>query len=177
VREEPKTPPAPSKADIELKKKEEKLKLEQEKKKQEELQRKEQEKQDKLKQEQARRAQEDAQRLQREAQEAAARQQAAAQQAASSRLVSDYKGRIQARIKRFIVLPADISGNPQAEFEVVLMPTGEVLHARLVRPSGNNAYDTAVERAILKAQPLPLPPDPALFPTFRELQLKFRPNE
>jgi len=27
------------------------------------------------------------------------------------------------------------------------------------------------------AQPLPLPPDPALFSQFRELHLKFRPNE
>jgi colicin import membrane protein len=34
-----------------------------------------------------------------------------------------------------------------------------------------------VERAILRAQPLPLPPDPALFKDFRELNLIFRPKE
>jgi colicin import membrane protein len=39
------------------------------------------------------------------------------------------------------------------------------------------AYDNAVERAILKAQPLPLPPDAALFNRFREMKLGFRPKE
>jgi colicin import membrane protein len=34
-----------------------------------------------------------------------------------------------------------------------------------------------VERAILKAQPLPLPPDPAMFKEFRELNLIFRPEQ
>ena len=37
-------------------------------------------------------------------------------------------------------------------------------------------YDSAVERAIKKAQPLPLPPDVKLFGNFRELRLTFRPN-
>jgi colicin import membrane protein len=39
------------------------------------------------------------------------------------------------------------------------------------------AYDAAVERAILKASPLPLPPDPALFQQFRDLHLRIRPKE
>ncbi|TSA50138.1 MAG: protein TolA, partial [Nitrosomonadales bacterium] len=30
----------------------------------------------------------------------------------------------------------------------------------------------AVERAIYLAKPLPLPPDPAMFPKFRDLSLK-----
>ncbi|MDH4234089.1 MAG: TonB C-terminal domain-containing protein, partial [Gallionella sp.] len=45
----------------------------------------------------------------------------------------------------------------------------------LEKSSGNAAYDNAVERAILKSDPLPLPPDPALFKEFRVLKLKFRP--
>ena len=47
--------------------------------------------------------------------------------------------------------------------------------AELTKPSGSAAYDSAVERAIKKAQPLPLPPDAALFDRFRELRLTVRP--
>lgn len=89
---------------------------------------------------------------------------------AYSRLVGD-------RIKRYIVLPPNIQGNPEAQFEVVQIPGGEILSVRLKRSSGNPAYDAAVERAIHKAQPLPPPPDPARFSEVRELELRFRPKE
>ena len=52
-----------------------------------------------------------------------------------------------------------------------------VLGAKLKRGSGNAAYDNAVERAISRAQPLPMPPDPALVKEFRELNLKFNAKE
>jgi colicin import membrane protein len=48
---------------------------------------------------------------------------------------------------------------------------------RLVRSSGIPAYDQAVERAILKSSPLPLPPDPTLFNQFRALNLQIQPKE
>lgn len=169
--------PKPPKVDIELKakvkekkRKEEQKKLEEQKKaeaekrKQAELRRQEQEK---LKQE------EQQHESMRQQQEAAQAQRASAQ----ARLENDYKGRIRDKIKRYIIAPPDVPGNPQAEFDVTLMPTGEVLNVRLTRSSGNAAYDSAVERAIYKAQPLPLPPDASLFSRFRELQLKFRLNE
>jgi colicin import membrane protein len=48
----------------------------------------------------------------------------------------------------------------------------------LTKSSGNEAYDSAVERAILKAQPLPLPPaEQNMFNKFRDLRLKFSPAE
>jgi colicin import membrane protein len=80
-------------------------------------------------------------------------------------------------VKRFIVLPPNLQGNPEVEFDVVLLPGGEVLGVKLRKSSAVAAYDNAVERAIIKAQPLPLPPDPTLFSDFRELKLKFRPKE
>ncbi|MGB5080832.1 MAG: energy transducer TonB, partial [Burkholderiales bacterium] len=86
-----------------------------------------------------------------------------------------YADRIRARIKSNIVLPPDIKGNPEAIFEVIQLPTGEVLTARLKQSSGHSAYDRAVERAILKSSPLPGPDRPAQFR--RDLQLKFRPQE
>lgn len=86
-----------------------------------------------------------------------------------------YANKIKAKIKGNIVLPPDIKGNPEAIFDVVQLPTGEVLSARLRKSSGNRAYDEAVERAILKSSPLPEPDRREQFA--RELQLKFRPVE
>lgn len=118
----------------------------------------------------------EAQRLAKEQEDA---QRRLAEQAVTARQaqIDKYRKAISDKIRRFIVLPPNIQGNPEAEFEVVLLPGGEVLGARLKRASGNAAYDNAVERAILRAQPLPLPADPALFKDFRELNLRFRPQE
>jgi len=94
--------------------------------------------------------------------------------AAQGRAVADYVGRIRGKIRGNIVLPSDIpAGNPEAIFDVVQLPTGEVLNARLRKSSGHKPYDDAVERAILKASPLPKPERPDLFQ--RSLELKFRP--
>ncbi len=101
----------------------------------------------------------------------------AEQAAAIGRVVDEHKARIVAKIRRNIVMPPDVPDNAKAEFDVTLIPGGSVLNAKLVKPSGNAAYDAAVERAILKAQPLPLPPDVALFNKFRELHLIFSPKE
>lgn len=101
-----------------------------------------------------------------------ARERAAAQSALNDK----YINAIQNHVKRQIVEPPNLTGNPQVEFDVVLIPGGEVLTVKLRRSSGVPAYDAAVERAILKASPLPLPPDPTLFQQFRDLHLKIRPN-
>jgi colicin import membrane protein len=101
----------------------------------------------------------------------------AEQVAAIGRVVDEHKARIIAKIRRNIVMPPDVPDNARAEFDVTLLPGGSVLNARLTKPSGNDAYDSAVERAILKSQPLPLPADVALFNKFRELHLIFSPKE
>lgn len=128
-------------------------------------------------QKQQREKEAEAQRLARE-QEDAQRRIAEQQASAQTRLRNEYIERIRAKIKRNVNFDiSNIRGNPEAEFDVVLLPGGEVLSAKLRRASGNAAYDRAVETAIFRAQPLPLPPDPALFRDFRELNLKFRPQE
>jgi len=86
-----------------------------------------------------------------------------------------YIEKIRARIWSNIIPPSDLKGNPEAIFDVVQLPTGEVLSARLRKSSGNKDYDDAVERAILKSSPLPKPDRPDQFQ--RELTLKFRPKE
>ena len=96
--------------------------------------------------------------------------------AASNSIVNDYKAKILAKIKRKIKWPEE--GHITAIYEVTLLPDGSVLESRLVKPSGNPAYDRQTESAIESAQPLPLPPaDQALFRQFRKLQLKFSPTE
>lgn len=84
-----------------------------------------------------------------------------------------YAGRIKAKIRGNIVLPPDLKGNPEAIFDVVQLPTGEVLSVKLRKSSGHAGYDLAVERAVLKSSPLPRPDRPELFQ--RALELKFRP--
>jgi colicin import membrane protein len=107
------------------------------------------------------------------ARKAAETERAAA--AAKSKALNEYIARIQAKVKGNWILPQDIQGNPEAVFLVVQLPTGEVLSTRLLKSSGNAAYDGAVERAILKSSPLPLPPTGV--PFSRELKLTFRPQD
>jgi colicin import membrane protein len=86
-----------------------------------------------------------------------------------------YIENIRARIWSKIIPPPDLKGNPEAIFDVVQLPTGEVFSAQLRKSSGNKDYDDAVERAIWKSSPLPRPDRPDQFQ--RELTLKFRPKE
>lgn len=86
-----------------------------------------------------------------------------------------YAARIRAAIRNRIVVPPDIQGNPEAIFDVIQLPTREVLSVTLRKSSGNRTYDEAVERAIRGASPLP-PPDPPN-PVQRQLELKFRPKD
>ena len=100
---------------------------------------------------------------------------AKAASAAQARADDDYRRKIQAKIKGNVVVPPDISGNPEAIFDVVQLPTGEIIDTQLRKSSGVRAYDEAVQRAIIKASPLPRPDPPALFQ--RSLTLKFRPAD
>ncbi|MCP5243804.1 MAG: cell envelope integrity protein TolA [Burkholderiales bacterium] len=111
---------------------------------------------------QQKREQEEKARL--EAQQAAARAQVASE-------IGKYKAMILAKIKSRIVMPPDLPGNPVTEFNVTLLPGGDILDVRLRKSSGYPAFDSAVERAILLSKPLPLPPDPALFNEFRNLHV------
>lgn len=169
-------PPPPTKAEIALKEKQERER----KKEQADRERKEKERIDaeKKKAEEKRLAEVRA-RQSREAEALKAqaeREQAAAARAADaakSRANEDYVRRIQAKIKGYVVVPPEIVGNPEAIFDVVQLPTGEIIDAQLKKSSGNRAYDEAVQRAIIKASPLPRPDSPDLFR--RNLTLKFRP--
>jgi len=98
-------------------------------------------------------------------------------QAASAGEVGKYIARIQSKIRSKVNKQLCGTGNPELEFAIALMPTGEVNgNPKLLKGSGIEACDEAVERAILQAEPLPVPEEPDLFSQFRNLKLKFRPN-
>jgi colicin import membrane protein len=86
-----------------------------------------------------------------------------------------YIDKLRASIKRNVVLPPDIPGNPEVIFDVVQLPSGDVMSVKLRKSSGHRAYDDAVERAILKASPLPKPDRPEQFQ--RSLEIKYRPQD
>lgn len=95
--------------------------------------------------------------------------------AADKKGKTEYANKIRIKIRSNIMLPANIQGNPEAVFKVDQLPGGEVLDVRLTRSSGNGSLDAAIERAIRKSSPLPLPDNPALFE--RTLEIKYRPFE
>lgn len=94
--------------------------------------------------------------------------------AASGRALADWMEKVKRKIKANAVVPPDVEGNPELVFSVTLLPTGEVLDARVTRSSGKPSLDSAIERAIRKSSPLPKPEQIEMPRTFR---LVYRPLE
>lgn len=85
-----------------------------------------------------------------------------------------YAGRIRARIKPNIVFTADIAGNPTATVEVRVSPDGTITSRKLIKSSGNAAWDEAVLKAVDKTEVLPRDIDgqvPA------SMEISFRPKD
>jgi len=109
-----------------------------------------------------------------------AAQQAAANAAAvaQAELIEKYKRAISDKIRLRIAALPNVNPNARVEFEIIVLPGGEVLGVKMKSAANSTpAYNAAVERAIHLAQPLPLPPDPALMKYFRELNLIFHPEK
>ena len=66
-----------------------------------------------------------------------------------------YGGRIRARVKPNIVFTEDAPNNNPAEVEVKCAPDGTIVGFKLVKSSGNKAWDDAVLKAIQKTEVLP----------------------
>jgi colicin import membrane protein len=173
-------PPQPTKADIALKEKQERERKQKEEKEKKDIEKREADKRDlEKKTQEEKRLAEVRERQTREAEALKAleaREQQAAKQAAkaaASKANDAYIRSIQAKIKGNVLVPQDIAGNPEAIFDVVQLPTGEIIDATLRKSSGVRAYDEAVQRAIIKSSPLPRPDAPDLWQ--RSLTLRFRP--
>lgn len=103
---------------------------------------------------------------------------ASAASAASASVIGEYTDKIKSKIRGNVNKTLCSDGNPELRFDIGLLPTGELSGPpKLVKSSGSGACDDAVERAIAASQPLPLPSDPAIYAKFRNLNLKFKPND
>lgn len=103
--------------------------------------------------------------------------EAAQRAAAGQKEIDKYMDGIRTKVKRFVLVPPSLQGNPEAEFTVTLLPGGEVLDVRLGKTSGNAAYDAAIESAIRKAQPFTVPAGDQFQQYFRRFNMVFRPNQ
>lgn len=168
----------PPKKEKELKEQAEReLKAKEQKEQKEKEKEKEQKEKERKEKEQKARIAAEVEQLQREQEANDKRQHLAAAQSRLADEMAEYKAKIMAKIRRNIVMPPDLPGNPAVEFDVTLLPGGDILDVKMRRTSGYPAFDGAVERAIFMSKPLPLPPDPALFVKFRNLNVKVHYHE
>jgi colicin import membrane protein len=87
---------------------------------------------------------------------------------------ASYGGKVRAKVKPNIVFTEDIAGNPTAEVEVRTGPDGTILSQRLLKSSGNKAWDDAVIKAIIRTETMPKDVDGRV-PT--PMILEFRPKD
>lgn len=154
------------KARLEKEKKEKALKEARQKKQQEEMaKRLEQEKQ----------AHEAEAQRRREA-EAQKQKEAAARQADSE--IKRHVTLITVAVQNNWLIPPSYQKGMSCVVAVRMIPGGEVVSARIVKSSGDPAFDRSVEQAVQKASPLPVPSiESGLFDQFRELNLIFDPSK
>lgn len=87
---------------------------------------------------------------------------------------ASYGSKVRAKVKPNIVFTEDIAGNPVAEVEVRTTPGGSITSQRLVKSSGNKAWDDAVIKAIIRTETMPRDTDGRV-PT--PLIIEFRPKD
>jgi colicin import membrane protein len=87
---------------------------------------------------------------------------------------ASYGGKVRAKVKPNIVFTDDIAGNPTAEVEVRTALDGSIISQRLIKPSGNKAWDEAVIKAIVRTETMPRDVDGRV-PT--PMILEFRPKD
>jgi colicin import membrane protein len=85
-----------------------------------------------------------------------------------------YGGRIRARIKPNITFTEDVASNASADVEVRCAPDGTIVGKKLIKSSGNAAWDNAVLKAIDKTEVLPRDTDGRVH---SPLVISFRPKD
>ena len=107
--------------------------------------------------------------------EAALQAQMAAEQ--NQTLIAKYIAIIQQNVQRRWLRPPGSAKGLTCDVEVRLAPGGDVMAVRVVKSSGNAAFDRSVEAAVRKASPLDVPSEPALFDQFRQITFEFNPQD
>ncbi|MHB1200437.1 MAG: cell envelope integrity protein TolA [Polaromonas sp.] len=68
---------------------------------------------------------------------------------------ASYGGKVQAAVRPNVVFTDEIVGNPVAKIEVRLTLDGTIISQRLVKSSGNKAWDDAAIKAVIRTSTLP----------------------
>jgi colicin import membrane protein len=97
------------------------------------------------------------------------------QMAAQQQQMDGYKAQILSLIQSHWRIH-ELNKNLSCVYRIEIAPGGMVLSVTLVKSSGNTALDQSAKVAILQSSPLPVPNDPALFESFRELVLTVSPK-
>ena len=90
--------------------------------------------------------------------------------------IDKYKALIIEAISQEWIVPEDADPNSTCVLSVEVAPDGMVLHVAIAQTSGNALLDRSAKTAVLKASPLPVPKDRALFENFRSLRLIVKPE-
>lgn len=92
-----------------------------------------------------------------------------------SGLLAQYKTLIAQKVERNWVQPASARAGLSCRVRVRQLPTGDVGSVEIETCNGDEAVRRSIEAAVLRASPLPLPPDPRLFE--RNLIFDFEPEQ
>lgn len=102
--------------------------------------------------------------------------QAAQQQSRITSELSRYQSLITQKIASVWSVPLGATASQKVRLMVRLAPDGTVLSAHITQSSGNAALDQSAYAAVLKASPLPVPSDFAVFNQMRELDIILTPQ-
>jgi colicin import membrane protein len=103
-----------------------------------------------------------------------------AQSLSDDQLANSYVALITEAIQTNWNRPPSARNNMEAELILQLVPTGEVVSVKVLRSSGNAAFDRSAENAVLKAERFPELknlPSRVFEKNFRRLRLKFKPED
>jgi len=100
----------------------------------------------------------------------------AQRESAMQRIVDQYGLYIKEKVQRSWIRPSGSNASLSCTVNVRLIPGGEVVDVKIVRGSGNEAFDRSVEAAVFRASPLPVPKDPEVMEKFRSITFEFNPD-
>lgn len=91
-------------------------------------------------------------------------------------IVNKYQALIIQAISERWIVPLQANRKLYCKLTIRTAPGGRVLDVQVTKSSGDPSLDSSARAAVLKASPLPVPPDPEAFETFRKFELKVRPE-
>lgn len=103
--------------------------------------------------------------------------QADARRQANLSEINKYRSLIKEEVTRHWNIPATAHDGLLCEVKVRLIPSGDVVDVKIIKSSGDAAFDRSVEKAVYRAAPLSVPPlESGLFDEFREVVFQFEPR-